>query len=91
MSTLVRIPQPLRKLTQNRAEVEVSAGTVGEALAQLDAEFPGLGSRVCDEAGQIRRFVNVFLDGEDIRFLQGLETPVKDGSELSIIPAIAGG
>ncbi|MBI4470832.1 MAG: MoaD/ThiS family protein [Acidobacteria bacterium] len=91
MSTLVRIPQPLRKLTQNRAEVEISARTVGEALNQLEQEYPGLRDRICDESGEVRQFINVFLDGEDIRFLQGLGTPIADGSELSIIPAIAGG
>ena len=91
MSTLVRIPQPLRKLTQNRSEVEVSARNVAEALERLELEYPGLRDRICDESGEIRRFINLFVDGEDIRFLQGLKTPVNDGSELSIIPAIAGG
>ncbi len=91
MSTIVRIPQPLRKLTRNRAEVEVSAKTVREALEVLERECPGVRDRICDESGELRRFVNVFVDGEDIRFLQGLNTPIADGVEVSIIPAIAGG
>lgn len=91
MSTLVRIPQPLRKLTKNRAEVEVSAQNVAEAFERLELECPGLRDRICEESGEIRRFINVFVNGEDIRFLQGMKTPLTDGSELSIIPAIAGG
>lgn len=91
MSATVRIPQPLRKLTRNRSEVEVSARNVAEALNRLELEYPGLRDRICDQSGEVRRFINIFVDGEDIRFLQGLETPVGEGSELSIIPAIAGG
>lgn len=91
MSALVRIPQPLRNATNNQAEIQITAQTVAEALDRLDTDFPGFRKRICDESGEVRRFINIFVDGEDIRFLQGLQTPVKDQSELSIVPAIAGG
>jgi len=91
MPNLIRIPTPLRNLTGDEAEVEVTAGTVGEALNALEERHNGIKARICDEQGNVRRFVNVFLNDEDIRFLQNLETPLKDGDHLSIIPAIAGG
>lgn len=87
----VRIPAPLRKLTADQEVVSVPGATVGEILANLDATFPGLGERICDETGQVRRFVNIFLNDEDIRFLQEKETAVLETDELSIVPAIAGG
>ncbi|MCX7868707.1 MAG: MoaD/ThiS family protein, partial [Terrimicrobiaceae bacterium] len=87
----IRIPAPLRKLTGDQEVVAAEGSTVGQILTSLDARFPGLGERIRDEAGEVRRFVNIFLNDEDIRFLSGLETPVKDGDELSIVPAIAGG
>jgi sulfur-carrier protein len=87
----VRIPTPLRKLTQGREEVSAAGGTVGEVLVSLERAFPGLRDKICDESGNLRRFVNVFVHEEDIRFLQSLETPVKEGDEIAIVPAIAGG
>jgi molybdopterin synthase sulfur carrier subunit len=91
MSTTVRIPTPLRKLTNDQEVVEVSGTTIGEILAELDSTFPGLGERICDESGAVRRFVNIFLNDEDIRFLANKETEVPVGAEISIVPAIAGG
>ena len=91
MSVKVRIPTPLRKLTHEQELVEVAAGTVGEAIAALQKQFPGIKERLIDEGGQVRRFVNVYVNEEDIRFLQNQETTLKPGDEISIIPAIAGG
>ena len=90
MPTL-RIPTQLRTLTQGAGEVTVDGSTVGEALKALEANHPGFGERLFDEEGKLRRFVNVFVADEDIRFLDGLETPVEDGTTVSIIPAVAGG
>jgi len=91
MSVKVRIPTPLRKLTHDQDLVELSAGTIGAAIAELQSKYPGIQERLVDEAGQVRRFVNVYVNEEDIRFLQNNDTPLKDGDEVSIIPAIAGG
>ena len=91
MSVSVRIPTQLRTLTAGKGEVEVEGSTVGAALKALDAGHPGFAERLFDEGGQLRRFVNVFLADEDVRFLQGLDTPVADGQTLSIVPAVAGG
>jgi molybdopterin synthase sulfur carrier subunit len=91
MSVKVRIPTPLRKLTNNEEVVEVNAGTIGAAITELQARYPGIKERLLDENGSVRRFVNVYVNEEDIRFLQNQETPVKSGDEVSIIPAIAGG
>jgi molybdopterin synthase sulfur carrier subunit len=87
----VRIPTPLRKFTAGADAVSASGNSVAAVVDQLDKQFPGIKSRICDEAGQVRRFVNIFVNGEDIRFQQQLGTPVKDGDEVSIVPAIAGG
>ena len=87
----VRIPTPLRKLTNNEELVEVTANSVGEAITQLQTRYPGIKERLVDETGAIRRFVNVYVNEEDIRFLQNQETPLKGNDEISIIPAIAGG
>lgn len=91
MPAKVRIPAPLRKLTNDQAVVEVQGATIQELLGSLDKQYPGLKDRICDESGQIRRFVNIFVNGEDIRFKQGPATAVGEGAEVSIIPAIAGG
>jgi molybdopterin synthase sulfur carrier subunit len=91
MPVKVRIPTPLRKLTNEAELVEVKAGTIGTAIAELQSQYPGIKDRLVDESGGIRRFVNVYVNEEDIRFLENLETPLKDGDEVSIIPAIAGG
>lgn len=87
----VRIPTPLRKLTNELEVVQASGANISEVIASLDAAFPGLKDRICDEAGNVRRFVNVFVNDEDIRFLDEKATPVKDSDEISIVPAIAGG
>ena len=87
----VRIPTPLRKLTNELEVVETAGSNVGEILDNLDKAFPGLKERICDEQGNVRRFVNVFLNDEDIRFLDEKATAVGEKDELSIVPAIAGG
>jgi molybdopterin synthase sulfur carrier subunit len=87
----VSIPTPLRPLTENLDIVEVEGATVSELLAALDRRYPGIGERLLDVQGNLRRFVNVYVNGEDVRFLQDKETPVKPGDEVSIVPAIAGG
>jgi molybdopterin synthase sulfur carrier subunit len=91
MPTTVRIPTALRTLTGGAAEITADGSTVGELLKGLDASHPGMGERLFDEAGNLRRFVNVFVADEDIRFLDGISTPVADGQVVSIIPAVAGG
>jgi molybdopterin synthase sulfur carrier subunit len=91
MPKKVRIPTPLRKLTNNEELVEVNADTVGGAIVELQSRYPGIKERLMDDAGEVRRFVNVYVNEEDIRFLQNQKTPLKDGDEVSIIPAIAGG
>ena len=91
MSTTVRVPTQLRALTSGAGEVAVDGSTVGEVLKGLDAAHPGMGERLFDETGRLRRFVNVFVADEDIRFLDGLDTPVGPGQTVSIIPAVAGG
>jgi len=87
----VRIPTQLRELTGGASEVTVDGSTVTEVLKALEAAHPGFGERLYDDAGQLRRFVNVFLADEDIRFLDGLDTAVTDGQTISIVPAVAGG
>jgi len=91
MSTPVRIPTPLRKLTADQEVVSVEGSTIGEILQNLDKAFPGLNDRICDESGNVRRFVNIFVNDEDIRFLEERATKVNEGDEISIVPAIAGG
>ncbi len=87
----VLIPTPLRKLTSDLSEVSAAGGTVAEVLANLEAAFPGVKERLFDEAGEVRRFILVHVNGEDIRFLDGINTPVTDRDEISITPALAGG
>jgi molybdopterin synthase sulfur carrier subunit len=87
----VRVPTPLRKYTGGAEAVEAEGASVGALLGDLDTRYPGIKARICDDAGQVRRFVNVFVNGEDIRFLQNLDTAVKASDEISIVPAIAGG
>jgi molybdopterin converting factor small subunit len=91
MSVTVRVPTTLRTLTAGQSEVSVEGTTVGEVLAALEAAHPGFADRILDDQGGLRRFVNVFLADDDVRFLQALETPVPDGETISIIPAVAGG
>jgi molybdopterin synthase sulfur carrier subunit len=91
MAVTVKLPTQLRAAAGNATEAQVEGGTVGEALQALYEQHTELRERIADEGGGLRRFVNVFLGGEDIRFLEGLETPVDDGDELTILPAVAGG
>ena len=91
MPAKVRIPAPLRKLTKEQPVVDVAGKTIDEILVNLEKSYPGMKERICDENGQIRRFINVFVNGEDIRFKEGSKTVVAEGAEISIIPAIAGG
>jgi len=91
MSVTVRVPTTLRTLTAGESDVSVDGTTVGEVIQGLEAAHPGFGDRLLDEDGSLRRFVNVFLADDDVRYLQGLDTPVPEGETLSIIPAVAGG
>jgi molybdopterin synthase sulfur carrier subunit len=91
MAITVRVPTPLQRLTNGQSEVACEGKTVNELLADLERRYPGIKERLCEQDGKLRRFVNVFVNEEDIRFLQGDQTAVKDGDEVSIIPAIAGG
>ncbi len=91
MAVTVNIPTPLRKLTNNESEVSVEAGSVGDLIDALDAAYSGIAEKLLDEKGDIRRYVNVFVNDEDIRFLDGKGTALKDGDNISIVPAIAGG
>jgi len=91
MSVTVRIPTPLRKLTDGADEVLVEAVTVGEMIDNLEGAHAGLKERLCDESGEIRRFVNIYVNDEDVRFLQGKDTQLADHDQVSIVPAIAGG
>ena len=91
MGVLVRVPTPLRRLTNNRDKVEVEATTIAEFIDWMAGEYPGFKERLVDETGELRYFVNIYLNGEDVRFLQGTKTPSKAGDEISIVPAVAGG
>ncbi len=91
MPITVRIPTPLQKLTGNQAEIAAAGSTVQGLIDDLERQFPGIKGRLCDEQGKLRRFVNVYVNEEDIRFLKQEGTPLKEGDEVSIIPAIAGG
>ena len=91
MSATVRIPTPLQRFTNNQAEVTAEGSNIVAVLQSLEQQFPGMKERLCDESGQLRRFVNVYVNGEDIRYQNNQETPVPDGAEVSIIPSIAGG
>jgi molybdopterin synthase sulfur carrier subunit len=87
----VRIPTPLRPLTKGQGEVEAKAANIVEMIDTIDRAHPGIKDRLCDDKGELRRFVNIYVNEEDIRFLKGKETSLKDGDEVSIVPAIAGG
>lgn len=91
MATRITIPAPLRRFTADDAQIEVQADTIGQVLDEMDTKYPGFKDRICDENGEIRRFFNIYVDGEDIRFMNDLETKVPEGAEVSIIPAISGG
>ncbi|HPA20986.1 MAG TPA: MoaD/ThiS family protein [Verrucomicrobiae bacterium] len=91
MAANIIIPSILRSITSGADTVAASGTTIGAILEDLDAKFPGIKSRLCDDSGKVRPFINIYINGEDIRFLQHLETPVKESDEISIVPAIAGG
>ena len=89
--TVVRIPTPLRRVTNGQDKVEIDGDTLAQIIESMDSTYPGFKDRLVDEDGEIRYFVNIYLNGEDVRFLQGMETSTKTGDELSIVPAVAGG
>ncbi len=91
MSVTVRIPGPLRRYTDNAEKVAVEPGDLSGVISALESQYPGIKDRLLDEAGEMRYFVNVYLNGEDVRFLSGLETAIGEGDEVSIVPAVAGG
>ena len=87
----IRIPMPLRKLTNDTDVVSTDAASLADAVERLEADYPGIKERIVDETGEIRRFVNIYVNGEDVRFLDNLKTPLKPSDEVSIVPAVAGG
>jgi molybdopterin synthase sulfur carrier subunit len=91
MSVLVRIPTPLRRITNGEATVNIDVSTIAEMVDQLDVTYPGFKTRLVDENGEMRYFVNIYFNGEDVRFLEGLATSTENGGEISIVPAVAGG
>ena len=91
MSIMVRIPTPLRRVTNGQDKVSTEGGTLSEIVQSLDSQFPGIKARLCDDQGELRNFVNVYVNGEDVRFMDGLGTETKSGDEISIVPAVAGG
>ena len=91
MSVTVKIPTPLRKLTNGETSVTIEGATIGAIVDALEATYPGMQARLIDEDGGLRHFVNIYLDGEDVRYLDGLNSAVRDNAELSIVPAVAGG
>ncbi|GIT18935.1 MAG: MoaD family protein [Dehalococcoidia bacterium] len=91
MSATVKIPTPLRKLTNNETSVDAVGKTIEQIVESLDSAYPGMRERLIDDNGDLRHFVNIYLNGEDIRYIDGLKSPVSDNDELSIVPAVAGG
>ena len=91
MSVTVKIPTPLRRVTDGVDQIEADSDQLAGALAQLNEQFPGIKERLFNDEGTLHRFVNIYVNGEDVRFLSGLETPLKEGDEVSIVPAVAGG
>ena len=91
LSVIVRIPTPLRKLTNDEAVVTGEGETLAQCIDSLESRYPGMKERLCDETGELRRFVNVYINGEDVRFQDGLATRLQSGDEVSIVPAVAGG
>ena len=92
MAVTVRIPTPLRKLTNEQETVTADeSSSLAELIDALEQQHPGMKERLCDETGELRRFVNIYVNGEDVRFLSGLQTPIESGAEVSIVPAVAGG
>ncbi len=91
MGVMVRIPTPLRRMTNGQAKVEIESADLGELVEKLNSEFPGFKDRLVDENGQLRYYVSIYLNGEDVRFLDGMSTSTNEGDEISIVPAVAGG
>ena len=91
MGAVIRIPGPLRRITDNQAKVTVEGGSLAATIEILESRFPGIQDRLLDESGNLRHFVNIYVNGEDVQFLDNLETVIKDGDEVSIVPAVAGG
>ena len=91
MSATVKIPTPLRKLTNNETSVDAVGKTIEQIVESLDSAYPGMRERLIDDNGDLRHFVNIYLNGEDIRYIDGLKSPVSDNDELSIVPAVPGG
>ena len=91
MAVNVKIPTPLRNLTQDQDQVSAQGATLSEVVLALEGTFPGMRERLLDDGGELRRFVNIYVNGEDVRFLQGLQTELGEGDEISIVPAVAGG
>ena len=91
MSVVVRIPTPLRRVTGGQDKASVDGDNLVQIIESLEAQYPGLKERLCDESGDLRHFVNIYVNGEDVRFLDGLETAISSGDEVSIVPAVAGG
>ncbi len=91
MTVTVKIPTPLRGLTGQKDKVAAEGSNVSEVIASLDEQHPGIKARLCDDDGALRHFVNIYIDGEDVRYMSGIDTTVSDGNELSIVPAVAGG
>ncbi len=91
MSVLIRVPTPLRAVTKGQGELKADATTIRELIDRLDQDYTGIKARLCEDDGNIRRFINIYVNEEDIRFLDGPATPLKPGDEVSIVPAIAGG
>lgn len=91
MTVRILIPTVLRRSTQGQSEIRLSGTSITDCIDKLEAQYPGIKDRLCEETGEIRRFVNVYVNGEDVRFLAGKDTPVKAGDEVSIVPAVAGG
>ena len=91
MSVVVRIPTPLRRVTNGQDKASVDGDNLVQIIESLEAQYPGLKERLCDESGDLRHFVNIYVNGEDVRFLEGLQTAISSGDEVSIVPAVAGG
>lgn len=91
MSVMVRIPTPLRRLTNGQDKVSVDGSSLNDIITSLEADFPGIKARICDDQGELRNFVNVYVNGEDVRFMDGLNTSTAAGDEISVVPAVAGG
>ena len=91
MATIVRIPTPLRRVTNGQDKVDAEGATLREIIESMESQFPGIKARICDDEGNLRNFVNVFVNGEDVRFMDGVDSSTSDGDEISIVPAVAGG